>query len=438
MYTLKQKNLSLNENYDVVVVGGGPAGCTAAASSAREGAKTLLIEATGALGGMGTNGLVPAWCPFSDKEKIIYRGLAEKVFNDTKAGMKHIKAHDLDWVAIDAERLKRVYDELVTSYGCDVLFNTIVCDVDVNANKEIETIIVANKQGISAYRAKVFIDCTGDADLVAFGGGEYIKGDGSKNPNLQPASLCFVFSNVDDYAFNVLGRLHGDNPNSVIHRILKEKKYPLIPDGHVIGTLVGPSTVAFNAGHIWKMDNTKPETISKGLIEGRRIAEEFLKALKEYAPTAFGNAHLVMTAPLLGIRESRRIIGDYILTVDDYAERKTFKDEICRNSYFIDVHGNADAASPRGKLSHYGKGESHGIPYRTLIPVNFNNVLVAGKTISCDRMVQGSIRVMPVCLAMGEAAGMAASHALKYHNNVRSIDIQYLRKRLIEEGVYIK
>ena len=218
----------------------------------------------------------------------------------------------------------------------------------------------------------------------------------------------------------------------------QKKKYPLIPDGHVIGTIVGPGTIGFNAGHISKMDNTKPETITKGLLLGRKMAEEFRLALKEYAPEAFGNAHLVMTGPLLGIRETRRIIGDYKLTVDDYFDRRTFEDEVCRNSYFIDVHDSIHAAEAKGKLQRYGKGESHGIPYRSLIPKTLNNVLVAGRSISCERMVQGSVRVMPVCLAMGEAAGMAAAHATKTNNDVRKVDIKHLRERLLAEGVYIK
>lgn len=427
------REIPIDDSYDVIVVGGGPSGCTAAAASAREGSKTLLIEQTSALGGMGTNGLVPAWCPFSDQEKIIYRGLAEKVFNELKKHTPHVKPTDLDWVPIDPESLKRIYDDLVTGYGAKILFNTFLADVDTDNNGNVQAIIVSNKGGLKAYKAKVYIDCTGDADLAYYAGAEYQKGD--EDGNLQPGSLCFILSNVDIYGYQTMPKLRGDD--GVIGQILRDGKYPLIPTHHICNNIIGPGTIGFNAGHIFNVDNTKPETVTDALILGRKMAEEFRKALKEYLPQAFGNAHLVQTGALMGIRETRRIIGDYILTVDDYAARRTFPDEICRNSYYIDVHNNKLAAEAKGKLAHYGKGESHGIPYRCLTPKGLNNVLVAGRSISVERLVQGSVRVMPVCLAMGEAAGLAASLATKAGSNVRKIDVQYLRKRLLEEGAYI-
>lgn len=442
-YTLTGRSIPLDDSWDVVVVGGGPAGCAAAAAAAREGARTLLIEATGCLGGMGTAGLVPAWCPFSDGQQIIYRGLAERVFAACKAGMPHVSAKALDWVPIDPELLKRIYDDLVSQAGVTVLFHTQLCAVDTDEVGGVDAIVLAGKAGLSACRAKVYVDCTGDADLAAWAGAEFHKGDDADG-DLQPATHCFLLTNVDEYAYRHGPGLYAGNPSSPIFEILKSGRYPLIPDTHLCNNLVGPRTVGFNAGHLWNVDNTDPASLSKALMHGRRIAAAFRDALAEFHPRAFANAFLVATGSLMGIRETRRIVGDYYLTIDDYLARRSFADEICRNSYFIDVHGSrarqtsGDVAALEQTTFRYQKGESHGLPYRCLTPRGLRNVLVAGRAISCDRPVQGSVRVMPVCLAMGEAAGIAAAHATGNPRcDVHVVDVTRLRQRLQFHGAYL-
>jgi hypothetical protein len=303
---------------------------------------------------------------------------------------------------------------------------------------------VTNKSGLTAYRAKVYVDCTGDADLSAWAGVQFHKGN-EKGEKLMPATHCFALANVDENAYRNGPSVNGENPHSPIHAILRSGKYPLIPDAHICNTLIGPGTVGFNAGHIWGVDNTKPETVSDALILGRRMAEQYRAALAEFYPAAFGNAYLVMTGSLMGIRETRRIIGDYILTLSDYVERRSFPDEICRNSYFIDVHWAKEEVATmtnskawEARCMHYNKGESHGIPYRCLIPQGLDNALVAGRSISCEQIVQGSVRVMPVCLAMGEAAGVAAANAASLHEGqVRKVSVSRLRARLQQFGGYL-
>lgn len=443
-HTPRSHSVPLHDEWDVIVLGGGPAGCTAAAAAAREGAKTLLIEASGSLGGMGTSALVPAWCPFSDNEKLVYRGLAEKVFTASKAGSAHIKPGAMNWVPIDPEKLKRIYDGLVLEAGAKILFNTMLTDVEASGGR-VETILVANKAGLSAYRAKVYIDCTGDADLSAWAGATFHKGT-EKGGKLMGATHCFVLSNVDEYGLLNGPVLHPQNTQSPIYDILASGKYPLIPDAHFCNNIIGPGTVGFNAGHLWDVDNTKPETVSTALVQGRKMAASYRDALAEFVPKAFANSFLVMTGSMMGIRETRRIEGDYVLTLQDYLDRRTFPDEICRNSYFIDVHGAkevaATSAGAHEKLEktsfRYEKGESHGIPYRCLTPKGLSNVLVAGRSISCDHIVQGSVRVMPVCLAMGEAAGVAAGMAQGSKTiDVHAVDVQDLRGRLLKYGAYI-
>ena len=152
----KKGMIKTGVQWDVIVVGGGPSGCAAATAAAREGAKVLLIESTGMLGGMGTSGLLNAWCPFTDKEKIIYRGIAERVFLEAKKGVPHSKGND--WVPINTEYLKTVYDDLVTSEGVSVLFFSTMAAVEMKQEGVVDAIVVANKAGLTAYKAKLFID----------------------------------------------------------------------------------------------------------------------------------------------------------------------------------------------------------------------------------------------------------------------------------------
>ncbi len=432
------------DGWDVIVVGGGPSGCTAAVAAAREGARTLLVEATGVLGGMGTAGLVPAWCPFSDKERIIYRGLAERVFEATKARTPHVAADARDWVPIDPEALKGVYDELLEEAGVTVRFMSSLVGVECGAAGEATALILGSKQGLTAMRAPVYVDCTGDGDLAAWAGAEFEKG--GPGGTLQPATHCFALGNVDEYHYRTGPWLHGQNPESPIYAILKSGKYPRIPDSHTCNNLVGPRTVGFNAGHLWDVDNTDPASVSRALPEGRKMARAYRDALAEFHPSAFGGAFVAATGSLLGIRETRRIVGDYVLTVEDYKARRSFTDEICRNAYFIDVHHKAEEAKTfvpgdekwEKRSLRYGPGESHGIPYRCLTPKGLRNVLVAGRCISSDRATNGSVRVMPVCLATGEAAGMAAALAAdRGDGDVHAVDVQRLRRRLLDEGAYL-
>ncbi len=434
------------DNWDVIVVGGGPAGCSAAAAASRDGARTLLIESSSALGGSGTNALVPAWCPFSDKQQIVYRGLAQTVFDAARKTIRHVPESWVDWTPIDPERLKVVYDNLLIEHGVRVCFQTMLSAV-IPVFGGIDGIVVTNKAGLARLNAKVYVDCTGDADVAAWGGAEFSKGD--DNGDVMPATHCFILTNVDDIAFeHVYGNgtsLERTNSGSAIYKIIDSGKYPLITDSHCCCTKIGPRTVGFNAGHLYGVDSEKPETLARASMDGRKLAAQYRDALAEFCPEAFSECFLVATANVVGIRESRRIIGDYVLTLDDYLSRRSFDDEICRNSYFIDIHQSLAEAAKTDSMNaekiqpllRYKPGESHGIPYRCLTPRGLRNVLVAGRSISCDRPVQGSVRVMPVCLAMGEAAGIAAAMASKSDGDVHRVDTKVLRHRLIEEGGYV-
>ncbi|MCG3179953.1 MAG: hypothetical protein BIFFINMI_02307 [Phycisphaerae bacterium] len=443
-WNLAAREIELDDSWDVAVVGGGPAGCTAAAAAAREGARVLLIEATGALGGMGTGGLVPAWCPFSDKAgHLVYRGLAERVFNEARLAVPHEPADKLDWVAINPEQLKRVYDGLLSGFGAAVRYFTFVSAVEMDGPGRIGALVLSSKAGLSALKAKVYVDCTGDGDLAAWAGAEFHQGEPGSG-ELQPATHCFVLANVDEEAYRAVPRNAADE---IMRKIIASGRYCEIADMHFCRNFTGPGTMGFNSGHLWDVDNTDPASVSAAMARGRRIALAYRNGLAEFWPAAFGKAFLVSTGSLLGIRETRRIVGDYCLTVEDYHARRTFPDEVCRNNYWIDIHtAKAEVAAAKStsdhvvnRFEHYGPGESHGIPYRCLAPRGLSNVLVAGRSISCDRPVQGSVRVMPCCLAMGEGAGIAAAMASAADRpDVHGVDADRLRRRLVEVGQFIR
>lgn len=426
---LADRKISVDDTYDIVVAGGGPAGCAAAIAAASEGSRVLLIEATGNLGGLGTSGMVPAWCPFTDGEKIIYRGLAEKIFLESKKGVPHEPADLYDWATINPEYLIGVYDRMVAQSGADILFFSRVAAVEMASDDKVDAVIVANKDGLTAYRPKILIDATGDGDICAWAGAEYLKGD--SDGVLQKSTLCFSVANIDTKAYREGPELHsGHNPDSASARASRTGRFPLL-DTHCCHNLVGPGVVQFNANHIEIKDTTDPRQLSDAMRLGRQVADQHLEMLKEFRPDVFRDAFIVKTAIIPGIRDSRRIVGDYLFTGDDWRARRTFDDEIGRNCYFIDIHKSGVPEV------HYSRGESHGIPYRVLTPKGLRNVLVAGRCISTDEEAYGSLRVMPPCLVTGEAAGVAARLAsLSASRDVHSVDISDLRSRLKARGQY--
>ena len=426
---LADRKISVDDTYDIVVAGGGPAGCAAAIAAASEGSRVLLIEATGNLGGLGTSGMVPAWCPFTDGEKIIYRGLAEKIFLESKKGVPHEPADLYDWATINPEYLIGVYDRMVAQSGADILFFSRVAAVEMASDDKVDAVIVANKDGLTAYRPKILIDATGDGDICAWAGAEYLKGD--SDGVLQKSTLCFSVANIDTKAYREGPELHsGHNPDSASARASRTGRFPLL-DTHCCHNLVGPGVVQFNANHIEIKDTTDPRQLSDAMRLGRQVADQHLEMLKEFRADVFRDAFIVKTAIIPGIRDSRRIVGEYLFTGDDWRDRRTFDDEIGRNCYFIDIHKSGVPEV------HYGRGESHGIPYRVLTPKGLRNVLVAGRCISTDEEAYGSLRVMPPCLVTGEAAGVAARLAsLSASRDVHSVDVTDLRSRLKARGQY--
>ncbi|MEI2400166.1 FAD-dependent oxidoreductase [Paenibacillus phytohabitans] len=438
-FRLPAEEIAVSHEVDVLVAGGGPAGVAAAISAARSGARTLLIEQRGFLGGMGTVALVPAFCPYSDGEKAVVRGIGLQLLEQMKAEcepeFRERFGTELDWVPIDPEVLKRVYDDAVAESGAGVLLHTIASQTVMDADgRKIEGIVIVNKSGRSLIKAKTVIDATGDADLAALAGAPFHKG--GEAGELQAATMCYLLANVDRKRF--LDYLNESGDTDQIHRAVQQAQADgKLPQGRdsVSGlSWVADYLVGVNFGHVFGIDGSRAEDLTRGAVEGRKLVLRQLEFFRAYVP-GFEQAHLVSTGEQIGIRETRRIVGDYVLTQDDFMNMVSFPDDIARNSYFIDIHMARSSGAMH--IHHLPPGESHGVPYRCMLPVGLDNVWVAGRAASSDRVVQGSLRVMPNCFAMGQAAGMAAAMAAGTDSQSRKVDITALQRGLVRQGAWL-
>ncbi|MHB9140085.1 MAG: FAD-dependent oxidoreductase [Victivallaceae bacterium] len=439
------KKIPIAGTYDVIVAGGGPSGIGAAVAAARNGVKTLLIEGTGALGGMGTNGLVPAFCPTSfGKVGPLIKGFAMEVIELLEAEDGVGGGGINEWIAIDAEKLKFVYDEIVAESGVTPLFFTLVSDVIVK-DREIEAVIVENKSGRQAYTAKTFIDCTGDADLAFRAGVPCRKGD--ENGAMQATSLCLVVAGIKPESFEKWCEGHYYCLNQMRHLIVEgrasgELKETEQAEFKLMTAMYRPAGVlGLNFGHIYDIDGTMAEDLTVAMITGRKLAHDFIEYLRKRVP-GMENAEIVNTGSLLGVRETRRIIGKFVLEEDAFFESKRFNDDIAVYNNPIDVHESNKASSlknenPYGSLQDKADKIAYGIPFSAMIPQELDNLLVAGRSISADRSMQGTTRVMTPCLAMGQACGTAAALVKDAGIPVSQVNIAELRKKLMAQGANI-
>ena len=425
-------NFPLLAESDIVISGGGPAGVAAALAAARRGYRVLLLEQTGTLGGLATSGLVPTFAPSTDGERFLYGGIYEEIDRELCRRMG-VECKPASWQAIDAEIMKRLLDDLVEAAGVRVLFGVKVCEAEVDDGR-IRALWAATAQGIRRITGRQFIDATGDGMLAMLAGVEFEYGD--KAGNTMSPTLCAQFANIDYRKYEEAYR-NGNSDRAIWHRMLQAGTAPLIEHHFVCMTRMSPATATSNLGHIYGCNVFDPDDLTRGYREGRRVVRTFETFYREHVP-GFENAVLVSTASLLGVRETRRIRGEYRMTFDDYRNRADFTDEIGRCCYPVDIHSSSLDSEEQKRVeqvlaaTRFKHGESYGIPYRAMIPVGLRNLLVPGRALSSDREIQSSIRVMPPCFVTGQAAGIAAG--MVQEEDVRSVDIAALQAALRELG----
>ena len=333
-------------------------------------------------------------------------------------------------VVAEAEALLKA----LTEAGVKVVYETVVTDCAVE-NGTIRALRCFAPRGNFAVAGRVFIDCTGDANLAALAGVPFEYGD--EKGNVMAPTLCVTYDNVKypDDRCNGLGRREWNEA-------AKKNSLP-VNEHHFVGFFRNGDTCgAGNLGHIYGTDVLDLFSRSRAWPEGRALALRYHEFFRDNVP-GFETSRLASSADMLGVRESRRIAGEYRMTADDYFARRHFEDDIGSFAYPVDIHASGDDAEKQAAVEKkivevaYGPGENYGIPYRALLPKNTVNLLVAGRCISTDRAMQSSVRVVPGCMITGEAAGTAAALALAQNRSLRALDIRALQKKLAARGAVI-
>ena len=425
------KEISSILNYDVAVLGGGPGGFMAAVAAAREGAKTVLIEQNGYLGGMATAGMVAPISVFRYNNQLKVGGLAwEFVQRMEQEGAAKIE-YPLGNVSFAPEQYKLIAQRMVQEAGVVQLLHTtlIGCEQD---HGRITRVIAACKQGLLAIEADVFIDSTGDADLAAYAGVPMQERDWP----LQPCSTYFCIGGVD---ITRVPKIHhsqqGINYHIEEYRdiLLQHMEEDQLPEfgGPWMCYMMNDNSLLVNTTRR-SVDILQVEEASKTECQLREDAFKLAEAFKKYIP-GFENSYILFTAPTMGVRESRHIKGVHVLTPQEYLDTVKFPDAVTRSSHPIDIH----APEGHSQKCEFLKEAAY-IPYRSLIAEGFPNLIVACRSYSASREAFASSRVQAPVMGIGQAAGIAAALCVKGGTNVQDIDIDLLRQKLIETGAQIE
>lgn len=456
------------QNFDVVVLGGGSAGVATAIAASRNGARTVLVDAGPMIGGEMLSGIPIDGC-LSTRGEWVVGGVVRDLFTECDRLGGYIGPIDdfrsLHVVAIDPEVMKLAVVKLVHEAGVKLLLYTFAEDVVVE-DGEVKGMIVLNKNRRTLLTAKVFIDCSGDADIAAAAGAPWEIGDAAAG-DLQPVTMVYRMQGVDAPRLLDFVRDHpehfglaeykerGLTPKQAaeglhaqgLAKVFLVANGPLMQQAIERGEMYQSSMIAvtpislarrevsINSTRLGNLDATQTAKLSGALPELLDQVWMGVNFMRKYVP-GFENAVYSGIAPRIGIRETRRIVGEYVLTRDDIMEARKREDGVAKGAHELDVHGSG-VKHVRGTIRD---GGSYDIPLGCLVPQKLKNVLVAGRCLSATREAHSSARVMGTCMAMGQAAGTAAAMCAVdegWSGDVRSVRIQTLRGALCEQGAVL-
>ena len=444
------RELPLGKPYQVVVCGGGPSGVAAALAARRAGLEVLLVEGQGQLGGMGTSGLVSHWLGGRSqdcREWVVgglFREMAEEAVGSNFALLptraENYQPHG--WYAglahgipFDPYAMAAYLDRKMAAAGVDVLLFTQAVDVRVEKGR-ITHVIVFNKSGLAAVPTTAVIDATGDADLAARSGCPLVEGR-EEDGLMTPATLQFHVHNVDQ---EILDEYINQNKTprfrEKIRQLRQAGEWTFPYEIFISVQLHEPGTMMINTSRLCDVDGTDGESVTQGMIRGRDETQELLALMQKHFP-GFSQARLKSVAPLLGVRETRRIRGPFVLSVDDLVKGTDFDDTIGLSSYGWDL---PDPKRPShqpmsGKVRR--KRPVTPIPYRIMVPGTIENLICPGRAVSVERHVLGPLRVTGPCFAMGQAAGQAAAQVADGRSPFDQINVATLREELRQNGAII-
>jgi len=395
----------------VLVVGGGPAGIGAAIGSAKAGAETLLIENYGFFGGEATWSIgmcLNQMRPNEEPRGFVHELLLQKLQNLGEQAVR-LSTHQF---FVNVEYLKVAILDALDDVGCKYLVHVKAVDAIISGNKVVG-VIVATKSGLVEIRADVVVDCSGDADIAYFSGAPTLKETGM----LAPQTLLLNVSNIGNYTSNDMA--------GVVNKA--KSKYPLIPDGWGLAKISNSHQFYINHSgtkDLGNFDVTDPEQYSKAECLSRRQAIQMTEAMREFGSGDLQKCEIVGTSPQIGIRESRRIKGSYIITEEDAIKGSKFEDVIAWRSGWLDIGFT--------KLSLM---KIHQVPYRAIVPEQIDGLLAAGRCISASHEGAAAGKSMGNCFATGHAAGIAAAVSSKTKKQPRELDVKKIQELLRKDGV---